>query len=403
MKRLQAYRFQLKTDLRQRRRLACFAGCKRFVYNKGLALQKERWEDGKKNLGYAALCKELTAWRHTGETMFLLEAPTHPLQQALKDLDRAYKNFFEGRTGFPRFKKRGRHDSFRYPDAKQIKHDERNSRIFLPKLGYVRYRKSQDVQGEIKQVTVSCKAGKWYISIQTEREVEQPAPANNAMVGIDLGVVRFATLSDGNVYKPTNQYRKNELKLARKQRSLSRKQKFSANWRKQVRQISRIHRVIADSRLDFLHKASTTISKNHAMVMIEELNVKGMSASASGTVNEPGAGVKAKSGLNKSILDQGWYEFGRQLGYKLAWNGGLLLSVSAKNTSRKCAVCEHVSSENRITQARFKCVACGHSENADLNAARNILAAGRAVLACGEKPLGISMKQEPTVSAVLSA
>ena len=139
------------------------------------------------------------------------------------------------------------------------------------------------------------------------------------------------------------------------------------------------------------------------MVVMEDLNVKGMSASAAGTMAEPGRGVKAKSGLNKSILDQGWYEFGRQLGYKLGWKGGLLLAVPAKNTSRRCAECDYVSSENRKEQAKFRCVACGHTEHADLNAARNILTAGRAVLACGEKLLSISAKQEPTVSAALSA
>lgn len=125
--------FQQRTTLHQRRSFACFAGCKRFVYNKGLALRKKRWDDGKINFCYAEPCKELTAWRHAPDTMFLAEAPTHPLQQALKDLDRAYKNLLEGRTGFPRFKKKGRHDGFRYPDATQIKPDEKNSRTFCPK------------------------------------------------------------------------------------------------------------------------------------------------------------------------------------------------------------------------------------------------------------------------------
>ena len=405
MKILRAYRYQLKITPRQRRLLACFAGCKRFVYNKALALQKDRHASGQKNLGYAELCKELTTWRHTPETVFLSEAPTHPLQQGLKDLDRAYTNFFSGRAAFPRFKKKGRHESFRYPDAKQVKLDEENSRIFLPKLGYLRYRQSREIQGVVKQVTVSCAAGKWYISIQTEREVEQPIQIQQEeeIIGIDLGVVRFATLSNGEVYEPRNPYRNLERKLAKKQRSLARKQKGGANWRKQVRQISRIHKIIADRRRDFLHKTSTAISKNHAMVVMEDLNVKGMSASAAGTMAEPGRGVKAKSGLNKSILDQGWYEFGRQLGYKLGWKGGLLLAVPAKNTSRRCAECDYVSSENRKEQAKFRCVACGHTEHADLNAARNILTAGRAVLACGEKLLSISAKQEPTVSAALSA
>lgn len=385
--RRQAYRFQLKTTPATEQTLAQFAGCRRFVYNKALALQKDHLRNGERIRGYAALCKQLTDWRHDAVMAFLAKAPTHPLQQALKDVHRTCKNFLTGKGGFPRFRKKGVRESFRYPDPKQIKLDEKNSRIFLPKLGWMSYRKSRCVEGEIKQVTVIQESGsdsKWYVSIQTERAMNRSTQNEGASVGVDLGVVTFATVSDGTVYEPMNSYRKHEKKLAVAQRKLAKKVKRSSNRRKQVRRIQKIHKKIADIRRDFLHKTSTAISKNHAVVIIEDLNVKGMSASASGTPEKPGKAVRAKSGLNKSILDQGWGEFRRQLQYKFDWLGGKLISVSPRNTSITCSNCKHTSQENRRTQAKFCCVKCGYSENADVNAAKNVLAAGRAVIACGE-------------------
>ena len=207
VKRLQAFKFELRPNGSQRQQMRCFAGSCRFVYNKGLALQKARFDAGEKKLSYAGLCKLLTQWRSETETSWLKDAPTHPLQQALKDLERAYTNFFAKRADLPRFKKKGQHDSFRYPDPKQIKLEQVNSRLFLPKLGWLRYRNSRKVLGAVKNVTVSLSCGKWFVSIQTEREVEQPLPRGGA-VGIDLGVVRFATLSDGTFYAPLNSFKR---------------------------------------------------------------------------------------------------------------------------------------------------------------------------------------------------
>jgi len=358
-----------------------FAGSCRFVFNKALALQKERYEQGEKKLGYAGLCKRLTEWRHDPETAWLADAPVHPLQQTLKDLERAYSNFFAQRADFPRFKKKGRHDSFRYPDPKQIRVDQANSRIFLPKLGWLRYRNSREVLGKVKNVTVSQSCGKWFVSIQTEREVEQPIPQGGA-VGIDMGIARFATLSDGTFYAPLDSFKRHETALRKAQRAMSRKTKFSNNWKKAKARVQRIHARIGNARRDYLHKSSTTISQNHAMVCIEDLQVRNMSRSAAGTAEQPGKQVRAKSGLNKAILDQGWFEFRRQLDYKLAWKGGWLIAVPPQNTSRTCPCCGHVSVDNRQTQARFACVGCGFEENADLVGALNVLRAGHARFAC---------------------
>jgi putative transposase len=394
MQRLQAYRYELIPSGEQKRQMGCFAGSCRFVFNRALALQRERYEKGERKLGYTGLCKLLTAWRNGTDTPWLKEAPTHPLQQALKDLERAYANFFAKRADMPRFKKKGQRDSFRYPDPKQIKLDQANSRIYLPKLGWIRYRNSREVPGAIKNVTVSLKAGKWFLSIQTEREAEVPVNRGEAL-GIDMGIARFATFSDGCSVEPLNSFRRHEAALQKAQQKMSRKQKFSKNWKKAKAIVQRIHARIGKVRNDFLHKLSTTVSKNHAIVCIEDLQVGNMSRSAAGTVEAPGTNVQAKSGLNKSILDQGWFEFRRQLDYKLAWNGGWLVAVPPHNTSRTCPACSHVCADNRQTQAEFRCVECGFEENADVVGAVNILRAGLARLACQANEI-TRRQQEPT-------
>ena len=374
-----------------------FAGSCRFVFNKGLARQKALYEAGDKKLGYAGLCKALTTWRNDEATAWLSDAPVHPLQQALKDLERAYSNFFAKRSDFPRFKKKGQHESFRYPDPKQFKIESGNNRVFLPKLGWLSFRNSRDMLGTPKNVTVSQAGGKWFVSIQTEREVAEPVHPATSSVGIDVGIARFATLSDGTVFESVHSFKTQQVKLARYQRAMSRKVQFSRNWKKAKARITKLHSTIGNIRRDALHKTSTTISKNHAMVFLEDLKVANMSASAAGSIEAPGRNVRAKSGLNRSILDQGWFEFRRQLEYKQHWRGGEVIAVNPRNTSRKCPCCGHIAAENRKTQAQFACVDCGYAENADLVGAMNIKAAGHAVLACGGVPRsGTPMKQEPT-------
>lgn len=372
-----------------------FAGACRFVFNRALARQNENHEAGNKYIPYGKMASWLVEWKNATETQWLKDAPSQSLQQSLKDLERAYKNFFQNRAAFPRFKKRGQNDVFRYPQG--VKLDQENSRIFLPKLGWMRYRNSRQVTGVVKNVTVSQSCGKWYISIQTESEVSTPVHPSASMVGLDAGVAKLATLSDGTVFEPVNSFQKNQKKLARLQRQLSRKVKFSNNWQKQKRKIQRLHSCIANIRRDYLHKVTTTVSKNHAMIVIEDLKVSNMSKSAAGTVSQPGRNVRAKSGLNRSILDQGWYEMRRQLEYKQLWRGGQVLAVPPAYTSQRCVCCGHTAKENRLSQSKFRCQVCGYTANADVNGARNILAAGHAVLACGEMvQSGRPLKQEPT-------
>ncbi len=398
MKILRAYRFRAEPTATQARALARTVGCCRSVYNRALALNEERRRRGEEQLGYAASCRELTAWRADPTTPWLAEANAQALQQALKNLARGYTNFFEGRAAAPDFHRKGRRDSFRCPQGFQV--DSEHGRVKLPKVGWVRYRKSREVQGSPKQVTVARECGLWFVSIQVEVEVAEPVHPSTSAVGLDLGVAKFATLSTGEIMAaPVDRLLQLERRMKRAQRNLARKVKFGANWKKQKARITKLHHRTANVRNDFLHKTTTAISKNHALVVIEDLQVKSMSRSATGTVSAPGRNVRAKAGLNRSILRQGWGEFRRQLVYKQKWRGGMVLAVDPRNTSRTCPECGHVSAENRKTQAAFACVACGHQADADVNAARNILAAGCAVNACGERvPLALSAKQEPSVS-----
>ena len=285
MQRLQAFKYELMPDGGQVRAMRRFAGSCRFVYNKALAMQQANHAAGNKFIGFAGLCKVLTGWRNGSDTPWLKDAPCHPLQQALKDLEKAYKNFFEKRADFPNFKRKGGGDSLRYPDPKQIKLDQVNARLFLPKLGWLRYRDSRDVLGEVRNVTVSQSGGKWFASIQTQREVEQPLPTATTAIGIDVGIARFATMSDGSFIAPINSFKKHRQRLARYQRRMSRKVKFSNNWKKAKARVQKIHTRIANARKDFLHKTTTTISQNHALVCIEDLQVRNLSRSSKGTAN----------------------------------------------------------------------------------------------------------------------
>ena len=394
MKILQAFKFQLKSHTADVTKLRQFAGACRFVWNKALELEKKSFESSGKYLGYNKNAGQLKEWKNQPETAFLSDVHSQILQQKLKDLDRAYKNFFEGRADLPKFKKRGLNDSFRYPQGFKV--DENNSRVYLPKIGWISYHKSRLILGTPKQMTISCKCGKWYVSIQTERYVDDPVHPSDQEIGIDMGIKKFAAMSDETSIEPQNSFRSHEKKLAKLQKQLSRKQKFSKNWQKQKLRVQKQHLKIANVRNDFLHKNSTTISKNHALIVMEDLKVSNMSASASGSLEKPGRNVRAKSGLNKAILDQGWYEFRRQIGYKLTWLGGTLLLVPPRNSSLTCNNCGCIDKGNRISQAQFKCVSCGHVDNADFNAAKNILAAGQAVSACGAgRAQASALKQEP--------
>jgi len=387
------FKYRLKPDRFEETDMSRTAGCNRFAWNTMLAIQKERLENRLSCLSYNQMAVVLLDMKT--EFVFLKEAHSQTLQQTLKDLDRAIKDAFDKKSPkrFPRFRKKGVNDHFRYPQGFKIN----GNVVYLPMIGWVPLFKSREIKGTPKNVTVSRNGKSWDVAVQTEYEVAEPAPQSVTACGIDMGVTRFATLSDGTLYEPLNSFRNLESRLALEQRKLSRKKLYSQNWLKQKAVINRIHTRIANARKDYLHKTSTAISENQAMIVLEDLKVVNMSASARGTADQPGRNVKQKSGLNKAILDQGWSEFRRMLQYKQLWRGGLVVAVPPQHTSQRCPVCEFVHAGNRKTQAAFRCLNCGHTDNADHVAAMNILAAGHAVLACGENgSQSASVKREPT-------
>ena len=374
-----AFKFKLKPTVEQRIKMAQTAGCVRLVWNKSLGEVKEDLNNKKGYKGYCAMAGQMKTWKKEEPTSFLKQVHSQPLQQTLKDLDRALKDGFKSEKGFPRFKKKNPDRSFRYPQGVKLN----QGLVYLPKIGWCKFQKSREIEGVVKNTSVSFYCGHWYVSFQTEFEMKVPEHGGGE-IGVDLGIVSFATYSDQKTSKSPRPFKKYEKKIGKEQKGLARKQKGSNRWKKQKHKIQRIHKKIADIRKDFLHKTSTALCKNHALIVVEDLKIANMSKSAKGDQENPGRNVKAKSGLNKSILDQGWFEFKRQLEYKSMWSGGKVVVVPAKNTSRKCRICNHIAQGNRRSQASFKCVQCGHTENADVNASRNILAAGRAVIAHGD-------------------
>ena len=393
-----AYKFRLKTNQAMARKLAQFAGCSRLVWNKALAFQKERLNAKQSCLSYAGLTKELTQWKKEEDLLFLKQVHSQALQQSLKNLSQALKEAFDKTNPkqFPKFKKKGQRDSFRYPQG--FKLDSENGRVFLPKIGWVRYNKSQEVIGEAKNVTVSKRGKYWFVSIQVEIDRKIPRHPSSSIVGGDLGIARFLTLSNQEYYEPISIFKKLKAKLAKLQKKLAKKEKFSNRWRRLKSKITKLHIHIANTRNDYLHKISSELSKNHAVVILEDLKITNMSSSAKGTIENPGKNVKQKTGLNRVILEQGWGEFMRQLEYKLEWNGGQLIQVDPKNTSKKCPKCGYVSAENRKTQATFCCQqkGCNYTANADYVGSLNIREAGLVLLGLGGSSLEHLMKSQPT-------
>ncbi len=419
MKINKAYKFRLEPNAEQKVILNNLVGSARFVWNQMLALSFEMFAKNE-FINATNLVNKIMDLKNNPDFAFLKTSSNAvSLQQKIRDLASAWSRFFdpkvharlkenkrkpkkpkffkladgteiELRPLMPRFKRKsdGR-DSIRLVQFDKYCRIEGN-RVKLPNgVGFVKFRKSQEVFGTIKNITISKKSGHWYVSFGTERMLtESPRHPATSALGLDMGVTKLLATSSNQYIKPKNSFKINQVKLAKLQRGLARKVKFSQNWKKHNRKIQKLHHHIASVRHDYLHKITTSLSKSHAMIVVEDLKVANMSRSASGTLEKKGRNVKAKSGLNKSILDQGWGTMVDMLEYKQQWQGGLLVKVNPQYTSQTCFECKHIAKENRQTQARFECVQCGHKANADFNAARNILAAGHAVLSvegrCGK-------------------
>lgn len=403
MKINQYYKFKLKTNSDIESKIDFYLGCSRFVWNKSLALIKARLENRNiekivsnniivksKSIEYRPNYNELSAmltfWKETDECYFLNKAPSQAIQQSLKDLDESIRKAFTKGNGihFPRFKKKGQTETgLRFPQGFKIE----NNKVFLPKLGWLKYFKSRDIDGKVKSITVKKLADGYYISVLIEKElkkgkwsdIENIAELNP--VGIDAGVKKIITLSNGAYFKPLdlskidNKITKEQTKLNLKRHSRKKgdKTKKSKNYIKQSKKVSKLYKKKADVRYDYLHKLSAAIAKNHGLIAVENLKVSNMTKSAKGTAENPGSKVKAKSGLNKSILNQSWSMFYGMLEYKALLNGGHLIKVNPARTSQECPLCHYTHKDNRKTQEDFTCKSCGFSINADLAGAINII------------------------------
>lgn len=421
-----AYRYRLRTlPGAKERTLRRWEGCCRKVWNLALDRQQKNRAAGEKYTGFAGMCRWLTEWRSGEEYGFLREPPVHALQNVLRALDTAFQRFFTKEGGYPKFKRYGTPAGLRETDVTCFSVDSSNGRVKFPKVGWLRYRNSRQVEGTPRTVSLCRETEGWYLSVQVETGLSAiPVPAVSAIGAADRGITHFLATDTGRLVAPRDAHKRSLLRLRRYQRAVARKIEaakvaagipkgapFPKGFRlqpsnrvkKAQARVTRIHQKIARQRADFLHKLSTELSATHAVFCIEDLKVRAMSASARGDADTPGKNVRQKAGLNRSILDQGWSMWAGMLEYKLAWRGGQIIKVPAAYTSQTCAVCGHVHGQNRQGE-RFLCRACGHADHADVNAAKNILAAGLAVLAGQSGHAGVEgtvlsgrpMKRQPT-------
>jgi len=390
MKMSKSFKYRLRPTPEQQEKLGQWAGSCRFLYNRFLDQRIKTYQETGKSLSYVDQANQLPALKK--ELNWLTEPPSQALQQTLKDLEQAFKNFFRRikqggeAAGFPRFKKKGFSDSFRLPQLKEtaVLGEGKHGKVVLPKIGAVKFIKSREIEGRIRNITISRTCDNWYISFNCEIEKEIAVNKGHG-IGIDRGIAHTITTSDGKFYDiPEKSLEYWEGRLIQAQRKLARQQKKSNNCKKQKQRIGKLHHKIAEIRNDFLHKVSTDIAKNHSYIVLEELKTKNMTRTAKGTIEKPGKNVKAKAGLNKAILMQGWHKFQTMLEYKTVWFGSFVDYVKPHYTSQKCSKCGNIAKENRKTQNTFKCQSCGYKENADINAAINIFTDGLSGRACGD-------------------
>lgn len=407
MKKKQAYRFRIYPTAAQEQAFRQISGCCRLVYNLGLEQRRDHWRRYRARTGYSiskvSQKNELPDLKEVAP--FLKDAPSHCLQQALDDLDRAYQNFFEGRADYPTPRRKMDGDRFRFPDNKQFQ--LRHGWLIAPKFGRrgsphgpIRIKRHRAIHGTIKNITIIRDGSHWYASIIAVREAKvrvKTVVREERVAGLDRGVRHPVALSSGELLGALVEGPREMERLRRLQRAVSRKVRGSANRAKAIRRLAEHKAKMARRRRDMIQKMTNGLVKNHDVIVIEDLRIANMTRSAKGTAEEPGRNVRQKSGLNRAILDKGWGYMRQCLAYKTAWAGKRLIEVDPRMTSQTCAECGSQHSDNR-DEDRFECIACGHQDHADINAARNIrargiekiTAEGLSVAACGELCAGIS-------------
>ncbi len=318
-------------------------------------------------------------------------------QQALRDFSTAMANFFRGSHRKPSFRKRGRGEGFRIVAVKpgDVRHVNRRwSQVRVPKVGWVRFRRTRPVPDAKSFRVTRDRAGRWHVAFTVAPEPIE-ASGTGEVVGVDRGVAVSAALSTGELLICPGLRLKEAERLLRLQRRLARAKRGSNRRGRLKAQIARLRAREGDRRKDWVEKTSTDLARRFDVIRVEDLKIGQMTRSARGTVDTPGTNVRAKAGLNRGILAGGWGLLVQRLEQKAL---GRVEKIPAAYTSQRCSSCGQVAAASRESQSRFVCVACGHESNADTNAARNI-AAGRAVTARGGMALAVPVNREPQRTA----
>jgi len=366
-------KYCLSPNQNQQSLMRQYCGATRFIYNRGLRQRQAWYQIFGRSLNYVAQAKHLKSLRNDSDFDWLKTIPAQVLQQSLIDLEAAYQRFFSGLGEYPRFKIRGRRDSFRVPQHVQVeKINKRWGRVKLQGLGWIKFRLHRPIAGQVKSATVTFKAGKWKISFIVEQAEQEQKINNNPAVGIDLGVAHALTSSNGDFYDSEPWTENMRMRLRRLERKLAQQQPGSVRHQKTKLIIAQLHHQAKNRRADFNHKTSHYLAKNFGLVAMENLNTKNMTKSAKGTIQQPGTNVAQKCGLNKAILNIGWQQLKTFIEYKCQREGSILVLVPAHFSSQECSKCHHIAKANRERQAQFVCLQCDHADHADINAAQII-------------------------------
>lgn len=366
---IRAFKQKIYPNAEQRIALTGYFGAARWVWNFALAMISKGYARRKDKTNWMTVSKLITKLKKTSRYCWLGEIPADVVAQKLRDLDRGYQNFFAGRAKYPRFRKKGSSNSIRMVfdqrHAGKIK-AWANGEMVLPKLGKIKL--SQELPKQMpKLITISKDgSGAYYASYAVE-QVIQHKPMTGSIVGIDMGIKSLATLSNGQVIE-NPQFLKSMLKTLRtRQKSLSRKRKGSNRWKAQVQRVAKTHARIRDSRLDYLHKATTAIVESQDIIVVESLRVKNM--------------VKNRK-LSRTLHDTSISEFISMLDYKCEWYGKEFIKVDQWFASSKtCSICNHKLDELDLSTRSWECPKCKTVHDRDFNASKNILAEGLRIVA----------------------
>ncbi len=364
------FQFKLETTAAQERQFWQYCGATRWVYNHLLAERKTSYKARGQAPSTLEQRRQLPLLKRQSETAWLGRIHSQVLQAAVLDLDDAFVRFFQKQNSYPRYKKKhGRKQSFSYPQGVKVE----GNQVWLPKIGWVRFRKSREIEGTIKRATIRHKASGWYISILCEVEIEARtpvAPTVENSIGIDLGSIDLVTTSRGQKFANPRHYRTMERKLKRAQRTQSRRKRGSQRHAKAKQRVAMLHEQAANRRKDDLHKLSRRLTDENQAVFCEDLNIQGM----------------ARGNMGKSVGDAGWGELMRQLKYKAQWAGKIVYQVGRYYPSSKtCAHCDYVHADLERSERHWICPSCGTLHDRDINAAINVQREGlRLYLAAGQ-------------------